>query len=167
MNLPSLYELASELQIVRQQMLEGGMDEQTIADTIDSLALPFEQKAVGIRRISLEVGGQADLCDAAAKALQERAKALRAGVAKREEYIIRNMLAADIKAIPDALTPLTLRANPAAVVIEDESAIPFSFMRTPEPKPPVPAPDKKAIKAAIEAGMEVPGASLVKGWRLL
>ena len=36
MNLPSLYELASELQIVRQQMLEGGMDEQTIADTIDN-----------------------------------------------------------------------------------------------------------------------------------
>ena len=53
-----------------------------------------------------------------------------------------------------------------AVMIEDEKAIPPQYMRTPEPKPPVPAPDKKAIKAAIEGGVTVPGAALVKGYRL-
>jgi len=166
MNTPSLYQLSSELQVLRQQMLSEGMDEQTIADTVDSLALPFEQKAIGIRRIGLEAAGQADLCDAAAKSLQERAKAIRHSIGKRDEYIIRNMLAADIKAIADPLTPITLRANPPAVVIDNESAIPPQYMRTPEPKPPVPAPDKKLIKAAIEAGTDVPGASLIKGYRL-
>jgi hypothetical protein len=39
-------------------------------------------------------------------------------------------------------------------------------MRTPEPKPPVAAPDKKAIKAALDAGTDVPGARIVKKDRL-
>lgn len=166
------------------------MDEQTIADTIDSLALPFEQKAVGIRRIGLEAEGQAELCDKAALALCERAARIRTSIAKRNDYIIRNMLAADIKSIPDPLTPITLRANPPAVVIEDPARIPEQFKRTPDFTPPAPTPDKSAIKKAIEAAVAhasqlhansppdvlaqalaearnaVPGACLIKGYRL-
>ena len=43
-----------------------------------------------------------------------------------------------------------------AVVIEDESRIPPEYMKTPEP--PLPKPDKTAIKEAIKGGAEIPGA---------
>lgn len=43
-----------------------------------------------------------------------------------------------------------------AVVIEDETLIPTEYMKTPEP--PLPKPDKTAIKEAIKGGAEIPGA---------
>jgi hypothetical protein len=52
------------------------------------------------------------------------------------------------------------------VSIFDEKQIPAEFMRTPEPKPPVPVPNKKAIAEAIKAGIDVPGAKIVKSDRL-
>lgn len=44
-----------------------------------------------------------------------------------------------------------------SVAILDESAIPAEFIRIPEPKP---APDKTAIKKAINEGIAVPGCSI-------
>ncbi len=42
--------------------------------------------------------------------------------------------------------------------ITDESLIPSEYMTTPEPKPPVPYPDKNLIKKTIQSGTEVAGA---------
>jgi Siphovirus Gp157 len=50
-----------------------------------------------------------------------------------------------------------LQRKPAYVSIDDAAAIPPGLMHT-----PAPAPDKKAIKSAIEAGQDVPGASLMR-----
>src|SRR5260364_273407 len=59
---------------------------------------------------------------------------------------------------------IAIRTNPPAVQIEDVRQIPAQFMRQPEPPPP--APDKKAIKEALEAGTDVPGARLVRNQSL-
>jgi len=64
------------------------------------------------------------------------------------------------------LFKLSIRKNPPSVEILDQLSLPPEFMRTPEPKPPVPAPDKAAIKAALQAGKDVPGARLAQGTRL-
>lgn len=45
-----------------------------------------------------------------------------------------------------------------AILIENESRIPSEFLKVPEP--PTPKPDKTAIKDALKAGKEVPGASI-------
>ena len=52
---------------------------------------------------------------------------------------------------------VTVSAAPAAVVITDAAAIPMAFIRTTE------APDKVAIRKAIEAGQDVPGCVLARG----
>jgi hypothetical protein len=46
----------------------------------------------------------------------------------------------------------------------DAAQVPAEFMKQPEPPPA--APDKTAIKAALKAGTDVPGARLVRGQRL-
>lgn len=52
---------------------------------------------------------------------------------------------------------VSIASAPAAVVITDANAIPAAFIRTTE------APDKAAIRKAIEAGDDVPGAVLSRG----
>jgi len=50
--------------------------------------------------------------------------------------------------------------------VMDPLSLPAEYWRTPEPKPPVAAPDKAAIKAALLAGVDVMGARMVQGTRL-
>lgn len=52
----------------------------------------------------------------------------------------------------------------AAVEIYDDKQIPAQFMTT--PKPPEPKPSKTEIAKAIKAGIEVPGARIIKRDRL-
>lgn len=57
---------------------------------------------------------------------------------------------------------LASRAGAVVTVIYDEDAVPEEFLYTPPVPKPKPRPDLRAIKAAIKAGQEVPGASLVQ-----
>lgn len=59
-----------------------------------------------------------------------------------------------------------LRANPPAVVIEDQAKLPGEFIITETP-PPITKIDKKAIAEAIKAGREVAGARLERGARVV
>lgn len=65
------------------------------------------------------------------------------------------------KKLEGTIGVLSLRKNPDSVSITDEAAIPERFMVTPTPPPA--HPDKAAIKGAIKAGEEVPGADIVFG----
>lgn len=162
----NLYPLRTELQALRERMKDDGLDAVTITDTINSLALPFEEKAVGLAMISDEMNVDADAAEAFFKAGLMRVSQLREKADKLRTHVIDNMLALDLKEITHELRPVKLAKNPAAVVIDDEKALPPSYWRTPEPKPPVASPDKKAIKEAIDKGIDVPGARLLVGWRL-
>lgn len=89
------------------------------------------------------------------------------GQERVEKYVVKviEQFAPDPKRGPKKLEGtigvLSLRKNPDSVAILDEQAIPLQFMVT----PPAPAarPDKAAIKAALKAGDEIPGADLVFG----
>lgn len=48
----------------------------------------------------------------------------------------------------------------------DERQVPEHFWVTPEPKPPEARIDRVAVKAAIKAGIDVPGAKLTQAVRL-
>lgn len=61
---------------------------------------------------------------------------------------------------------LASRAGSVRTVVEDEALLPEEFLvQPPAPPAPKPRPDLNAIKAAIKAGREVPGARLVEGER--
>ena len=40
----SLYQLAAELEALRQKLIENGNDDQTVADTLEGEALDFDNK---------------------------------------------------------------------------------------------------------------------------
>ena len=100
--------------------------------------------------------------EAQAKAEEERLAARRRKLVEMreslEEYAVRAMEATGQTKLEGQLHTLKLRRLPPSVVILDEGKIPASMKRI--PPPPAPAPDKAAIKRALLAGEEVPGADL-------
>lgn len=169
MNSLTLYELSAEYREAAQTLSELDADEQTLADTLEGLRYPMEQKA---RNVALVVGNLEALADSAKEAsakLAERAKRVQARADWLRKYLLHNMQAAGITKIePTADLPyfkIALQNNPVSVVILDPALVPSGYLR--EPAPPPAEPDKKLIAQALKDGYDVPGCELRQSQRLV
>lgn len=160
----SLYVLASEYQSAASKLLESDYDEQTIADTLESLSGDLEVKATNVAMFIRNLESTAVQIKDAEKQMAERRKAIEAKADGIKRYLFDSMKRAGISKIESPYFALTIKKNPPSVVIDDASAIPAKFMVTPPPPPPT--PDKALIKKAIVDGFDVPGAHLEQGERL-
>lgn len=164
----ALFVLTNQYLALANQLADGDFDATTIADTIEASGIPDElaTKAQGIEYVARGAESHNLAIDAEIARLQAL-KAQRCKVAAGlRSYLLDNMQRAEIERIECPMFTITIRKNPPAVDIYDPLSIPSEYMVTPEPKPPVAAPDKKAIAAAIKAGSEIAGAKLVQGVRL-
>jgi len=160
----ALYELAAEYRADAEKLADMDLDEQTLADTLDGLSGELEVKAQNVIMFTRNLEATAAAIKEAEAQMAARRKALENRAAGLRRYVLENMQFAGIQKIECPLFKLSIRDNPAAVDIYEPGLIPAQYMKQPEPPPP--APDKTAIKAAITAGTEVPGARLTKGTRL-
>lgn len=164
----ALYVLTNQYLELAEKLADGDFDAQTIADTIEASGISDELavKAQGIEFVARGAEAHHATIDAEIARLTAL-KAHRQKVADGlRAYLKDNMERAGIEKIECPLFRLTIKKNPPSVELLDTSALPAEFWRTPEPKPPVAAPDKTAIKTALAAGVVVPGARLVQGTRL-
>jgi hypothetical protein len=139
----------------------------------------FRQKAVGIALLLQEWKAEASAVQAEADRLAARASAVNNRHARLKEYLFGEMQATGLTSIKGDLVSLRIQSSPMAVAIPDPLALPSNFVRTTlmMPTNAVPetlleyvtseAPDKKAIKVALDAGDEVPGATLHQGQHLV
>ena len=102
---------------------------------------------------------QTELCRAEEKRIAERRRLFEALQERLEGYAIRVMEDLGVKKLEGATSVLRLHAKPASVVIENLAEIPARFIV----EKIIRDPDKRAIKAAIDAGEDVPGATLAIG----
>jgi hypothetical protein len=160
----SLYVLANEYQELAQKLIESDYDEQTIADTLEGAAGELEVKAQNVAMFIRNLESSAEQIKHAEKAMAERRKAIENKADAIKRYLKDNMQRTGIKKIECPYFAISIKKNPPSVIIDDASAIPSEFMVTPAPPPP--APDKAAIKAAIQSGSEVAGAHIEQGERL-
>lgn len=164
----ALYVITNNYLALAEKLADGDFDLQTIADTIEASGITDELavKAQGIEFIAREAEKYGPMIDMEIDRLQAL-KASRAKVAQGlRDYLKSNMERAGIEKIECPLFKLSIKHNPPAVEITDTSSIPAEYWRTPEPKPPVAAPDKAAIKKALQSGIDVMGAKLTHGTRL-
>lgn len=164
----ALYALTNQYLALAEKLADGDFDAQTIADTIEASGITDELsvKAQGIEHVARAAEAHNLAIDAEITRLQAL-KAHRVKVAAGlRQYLLDNMQRAGIERIECPLFQISIRKNPPAVDVFDVINLPSEFMVVPEPKPPVAAPDKKAIAAALKAGREVAGARLVQGVRL-
>ena len=163
-----LYEIAGEYRLLAEKLAAADFDATTIADTIEASGLTdaLQEKAQGVELVARAAEMHCPAIDAEIarlQALKARRQKIAAGL---REYIRSQMEVAGIERISCPLFDLKLKKNPPAVEVLDERQVPEHFWVTPEPKPVEPRLDKTAIKGAIKAGIDVPGARLVQATRL-
>lgn len=164
MTTPSLYTIANEYRQACDLLADLDLDAQTVADTLESLSGDLEHKAVNVAAFLRGLEATAASIKEAEAAMKKRREAMENRADSLREYLLGAMQHTGIRKISSPHFDLAIRAKPASVEIEDATQIPVDLLRTPEP--PAPAPDKKAIAAAIKSGRDVPGARLVNGERL-
>jgi hypothetical protein len=160
----ALYLLAQEHRAAADRLADLELDEQTVLDTLEGMGGELEAKATNVAMFIRNLEATAVAIKDAEGAMAARRKALEARAKRLHEYLLTNMQFAGIQRIESPYFTLAIRSNPPSVVIDEPGLIPAQFMKQPEPPPP--APDKTAIKVAIKAGEDVPGAHLEQGVRL-
>lgn len=164
MTLPSLYVIAAEYQSAVARLADLDLDEQTFADTLESLSGDLENKSVNAAMFVKSLEATAASIKIAEGQMAARRKSIEARAERVLEYIKDNMIATGITKIECPYFKLSIRDNPASVVIDSPNLIPAEYMLQAEPPPP--AADKRAIADVLKAGGDVPGAHLQYGQRL-
>jgi len=164
----ALYILAGEYRALLGTLADGDFDDQTIADSIEASGIvdDLQSKAQGIEYVARSLEADKPAMLAEIERLQVRIAARDRKAQGLRDYLLTNMRGAGLEKIEGAMFTFSVRKNPPAVEIIDSASLPIEFWKTPEPKPPVAAPDKAAIKAALQSGVDVVGARLVQNTRL-
>lgn len=163
-----LYVLANNYLALAERLAEGDFDATTIADTVEASGITDELavKAQGIEHVARAAEAHNLAIDAEIARLQAL-KARRQRVAQGlRDYLHENMLRMGMDKIECSLFSLSIKKNPPAVDVFDPLSLPKEYWRTPEPKPPIPVPDKKALLDVLKDGQAVPGVRLTQGTRL-
>lgn len=163
----TLYETAAEFALAAAKLHESDLDQQTISDTLEGLAMPVESKARNVALVIKNFDANADAIKAAAEQLMQRYDKIMERRQWLADYLLANMQRCGITKIEHPLVTIAVRTNRGAVVIDDEAKIPWEYMnqKPPEPLPP-PRPDKNMIADAIRNGEVIEGARLVHSPRL-
>jgi hypothetical protein len=160
----ALYEITAEYRAAVDKLADLDLPEEVIADTLESLGGELQTKATSVAAFVRNLEASAAAIKEAEAHMAARRKAIENRAARVKDYLLANMMVAGIQKIESPYFKLAVRENPPAVEIYEPGLIPSGYMVTPEPPPP--APDKKAIAAALKSGEDVPGCKLTRGMRL-
>nr|BFD43212.1 siphovirus Gp157 family protein [Pseudomonas sp. FFPRI_1] len=119
---------------------------QAIQDTMDSIQGEFEVKAESVVMLCRNIQGDIDAIDKEVDRLNELKRIRKNTVGKLDEYLRRNMEAANIKSIKRPLFTITLALAPEKVIVDKENDIPYDFLDTKT----VFSPDKRAIAVKLK-----------------
>jgi len=160
----TLFQIAAEYRHITDVLQDTGVDEQTLADTLEGEAWPLELKAQNygfvIRNIEANVAAMKD----AEEQIAKRRKSAENRIQALKERLKTGLEIAGVQKLECPEFAISIKKNPASVDIYEPGLIPSEFMK--QAAPPPPSPDKTAIKEAINSGKEVAGAKLVQGTRI-
>lgn len=135
---------------------------EAVADTLEAITGEFEQKAVNVAAFARQMEAEAEAIKQAEEKMAKRRKALENRARWLRDYLKTAMEVMGMKKIPSPWFVLSIQKNPPAVDVFDPEAIPAEFREVvTEIKI-----NRTAIKEAISAGREIPGAKLMNGTRL-
>lgn len=140
------------------------VDEQTLADTLEALEGEIEIKARSCAAHIQNLDAFAEMVKDASKKLAERAARIERKSDWLRSYLLHQMRGAGLTKIKAPEFTVSIRKNPAAVLIAEHASIPAEYMVQPEPPPP--RPDKKKLKEALEHGAVIDGVALEQTERL-
>ncbi len=163
----NLYELTQQQLELKQHLMGMNLDEQTITDTIEGSSLEISKK---IENYGIVLRDRESFVDAIYKEIErltERMNAEKKRIERTKNWLLSSMVTLEIKQVECPLFTIAVQDNPPSVDVYNDKLIPEEYMRVPEPKPPVPAPDKRLILSDLKAGKEVAGCVLKRDKRIV
>ena len=163
----NLYELTQQQLELKQHLMGMNLDEQTITDTIEGSSLEISKK---IENYGIVLRDRESFVDAISKEIErltERMNAEKKRIERTKNWLLSSMVTLEIKHVECPLFTIAVQDNPPSVDVYNDNLIPEEYMRVPEPKPPVPAPDKRLILSDLKAGKEVAGCVLKRDKRIV
>lgn len=128
-------------------------------EKVDALQLQAMDKVEGVCAYIKRMETLSDEMAAAIKSIQDRKRVLEAKAKGLRSYVMVNMKAMGVKKIECAQMRVTVVPTQGQLTITKLEDVPAKFITVEMVK----TPDKTAIKKAIKAGEEVPGAMLRAG----
>lgn len=122
----------------------------------------FKDKAINVSKYINNLQAEANAIREAEEQMYRRRKRLERNHESLKEYLRNEMQRADITEISCPYFEIKRKKGLVSVDVIDESLLPSKFKAVKITE----SPDKTAIKKAIEAGEDVPGAKLVRKERL-
>jgi hypothetical protein len=167
MTLPALYQLKNEYVELMTKLADMDFDPTTLADTIESTGVveSFNEKAVSVVMIARQFDAHCDAIDSEIERLKALKTSRQNTADKLRDYLLNNMMAAQIESIDHPLMSIKIRNNPESVEVFDEKLIPQEYMTW--PAIPDPKPNKPLIKTAHKSGTDVPGSRLIRTHSLI
>lgn len=159
----ALYELARQYHDDAAKLEDLELDDQTLADTLESMGGELEVKAINVIYFSRNLAATAAAIKEAESQMAARRKALENRAEALKRYVFDNMKFAGITKIECPHFKLSIRDNPASVDVFELGLLPQDYMRE---VPATYSPDKTLIGKALKDGFDVPGARLVQSQRL-
>lgn len=159
----SLFEIAEEYRFLAELAADPDADDESFSEAIAAALGEFDEKVISLASVARNLEAQAAQITEAAKAMQERAKRADKRAAGIREFILAGLNAAGTKKVVCPHFIVALKKSPSSVEIDDDADIPYDLIRV---VPATSAPDKFAIKKAIECGREIPGVRLIQKMRL-
>lgn len=163
MNL-ALYQIADQYLQDMQMLQERDLDDQTFADTLESLSGDLEVKATNVAMFIRNLEANAEAIKAAEKQMADRRKAIEAKAERIKEYLLENMVRTNITKIESPYFKIAVRDNPDSVVIAMDANIPAEYYR--QPPPPEAVLDKAKLKSDLQCGVVVDGCKLERKKRV-
>ena len=158
----SLYAIAAAYRADLAVLADLDIDQQTAADTIEGMQGELNDKLRAVIAYSLELDIEATGTEQAAHRMADLAKARRSRVDWLRLYALNTMQATGINEVSSDEFAAKLAKNPVSVVILESAVLPVGYVIVKMTS----APDKVALKKAIEAGAIIDGVSLSQGYRL-
>lgn len=159
-----LFDLAAEYREAADKLADLELPPEVVRDTLEGMSGDLTVKATNIAMMTADWRALAASIREAERRMAERRRAIEARCDRVEDYLLDAMLFAGIEKIESAHLRIAVRKNPPAVEIDDPTLIPEGYRR--DVPPPPPEIDKQAVKAALAAGIDVPGAHLVQRKRI-
>lgn len=165
-----LYEIGQEYQMAFNEITDVLSDSDLTTDEVntivrDSLAGlqdAFEQKALAVGKYIATLDFEVSNLDEMIKRLTARKRSVAAKHDSFKEYLFNEMQRVGVSSIKDASLVLTIKNNPAKVIVLDADVVPDEY-RVIKTEMSI---AKSAISSALKAGVDVPGVMLEGSQRL-
>lgn len=156
----TLYEMTEEAKELATILKSSDADDLTIQNTLESIGLDIGSKGSGYIAVYKDLEHLEKAFEEEEKRLSQCKKVIKNRKDRLKERLLNCTLALGLEKIETPLGNIKVNKSPSALKINDEKAIPVSFLTV---IPEHTEPNKEAIKAALKNNQEVAGCELTQG----